>query len=185
MSRNTDGSGMKPRRVGCAVARQLLAGDAAGEQQLIDQIVGLEAGVAIVRRAAPPAPGLAQDRARHAADKGRGHQHRPTLGAAGQKGIRPRKSLWKTRRDAVSHLRRDRAKLCGNVRSRWKGRARLPRQKRSLDLRRPAGSARSWRTDDAAGRSHAEGERRVAGGVVVPASTLSRLTRSGGDRADI
>ena len=79
-----DGSGMKPRRVGGRCWRSSSSrGDAAREQQLVDEVVGLEARVDVVRRRAAPAPGLAHDRARHAADEGRGHQHRPVLGDAG------------------------------------------------------------------------------------------------------
>ena len=52
----------------------------AREQQLIDQVVGLEAGVEAIRRLPAPAPRLTHDRAGDAADVGRGHQHRVNLG---------------------------------------------------------------------------------------------------------
>ena len=44
--------------VGVAVARQIVAGDAAREQQFVDQRVHFEAGLGF----APPAPRLAGDR---------------------------------------------------------------------------------------------------------------------------
>jgi hypothetical protein len=62
------------------VALEILAPDAAGEEELVDEIVGLKAGIAGIGRAAAPAPRLPEDRARHAADMGGSHQHRPSLG---------------------------------------------------------------------------------------------------------
>jgi hypothetical protein len=53
---------MKPRMVGLRCRSSSSRIDAAGEQKLINQFVGLEAGVDAVRRHSPPAPGLAQDR---------------------------------------------------------------------------------------------------------------------------
>jgi hypothetical protein len=64
MSRKTDGSG------------EIVPGNAAGEQQLVDEVVGLEVHVGCVRRSGPPAPRLAEDRAGHAADKARAGQHK-------------------------------------------------------------------------------------------------------------
>ena len=65
MSRKIDGSGMKPRSVGARWRSSSSRGDAAREQQLIDQIVGLEAGVAGIGR-----------RARASARAGRGSSAR-------------------------------------------------------------------------------------------------------------
>ena len=54
---------------------ELVADDSPGEEKLVDQVIRLEIVVARIRRAAPPAPGLAEDRPRYAADQGRRHQH--------------------------------------------------------------------------------------------------------------
>ena len=65
--------GAKRRR---PVAGEIVATDAARHQQLVDQVVGLVAGIARVGVPGTPAPRLPEDRARHAADEVGGHQHR-------------------------------------------------------------------------------------------------------------
>jgi hypothetical protein len=60
---------------GQAVAFELRAGDAAGHQQLIGEIVGAEACIHRLARRRAPAPGLAGERALDAADERGGHQH--------------------------------------------------------------------------------------------------------------
>ena len=62
------------------VALQLLARNASGEKQLIDQIVGLEILVGGIARRPAPAPGLAEDGRGDSADMGGAGRHRQSLG---------------------------------------------------------------------------------------------------------
>ena len=87
MSWKSDGSGRKSRIFGARCARDLLARDAAGEQQLGDQVVGHEPVVAPVGRGAAPMPGLAEDRLVDAADGIAGHAGKPRPASAARESL--------------------------------------------------------------------------------------------------